>query len=159
MMKNHDFIINSLEQTEQLAQKIVNVIVPDFVVTLNAPLGAGKTTLVRDILYALGVKGTVKSPTYTLVEEYKVGDFDIYHFDLYRFVDKEEWFYIGFDEYFTSQSIIFIEWANKALGLIPQIDWEINISIQSESRVITIISKSIMGAECLRKLTLIEERF
>lgn len=127
----HSFILKDLLATENLAKLIARVIVPEFVVTLNGELGAGKTTLVRSALLALGVTGSVKSPTFTIVEPYQVNNLNIYHFDLYRFNDPEEWFYSGFDEYFGNNSICFIEWAEKAVGLIPVIDWQIKLKVLS----------------------------
>lgn len=139
--------------TQQLAVGIASAIVPNFVLSLNGTLGAGKTTLVREILYALGVTGSVKSPTFTLVEPYSLPICDIYHFDLYRFSDPEEWFDLGFDEYFNGKFIAFIEWAEKATGLIPQIDWQIDIEFdEANERILTISSLTVLGEECLTRL-------
>lgn len=139
--------------TQQLAVDIASTIVPNFVLSLNGTLGAGKTTLVREVLYALGVTGSVKSPTFTLVEPYSLPICDIYHFDLYRFSDPEEWFDLGFDEYFNGKFIAFIEWAEKATGLIPQIDWQIDIEFdETNERILTISSLTVLGEECLTRL-------
>lgn len=147
------FEISSLVATQELAKKLAQVIVPDLVLTLNGNLGAGKTTLTREILFAMGVTGRVKSPTFTLVEPYEVNNVEIHHFDLYRFDNPEEWLDAGFDEYFNSNSICFIEWAEKAEGLIPQIDLVVDIEIISpESRKITITSLSNKGNACLNQL-------
>lgn len=147
------FEISSLLVTQDLAKKLAPVIVPDLVLTLNGNLGAGKTTLTREILFAMGVTGRVKSPTFTLVEPYEVNNVEVYHFDLYRFDNPEEWLDAGFDEYFNSNSICFIEWAEKAENLIPQIDLVIDIEIISpESRKITITSQNNKGDACLNQL-------
>lgn len=143
----------TIEDTAKLASVIAQVVYPDFVVSLNGDLGAGKTTLTRDILRSMGVKGSVKSPTFTLVEPYALKGFTVYHFDLYRFNDPEEWFDAGFDEYFQNNYICFIEWAVKADKLIPKLDWLIDIDMQADfTRVINIESKTLMGDECLKKL-------
>ena len=144
--------LNNLEQTIEFAKYIAESIVPNFVVALKGDLGAGKTTLVRNILYSMGIVGSVKSPTYTLVEPYKSGDTDIYHFDLYRLVTPLEWEDAGFNDYFTSSSICFIEWAEKANCYIKTIDWQIIIDIHNTGRRITINSFSNKGNACLQKL-------
>ena len=149
----HSFAITSLSDTSRLAHKIAKLIFPGMVITLTGNLGSGKTTLTREILLSLGVSGTVKSPTFTLVEPYILKDFQVYHFDLYRFNDPEEWFYAGFDDYFTSQSVSFIEWAEKAQGLIPDIDWDISLTVVGDSERIVIINATTeAGIECLKQL-------
>lgn len=149
----HSFAIKSLSDTSRLAQKIAKLIFPGMVITLTGNLGSGKTTLTREILLSLGVSGTVKSPTFTLVEPYILKNFQVYHFDLYRFNDPEEWFYAGFDDYFTSQSVSFIEWAEKAQGLIPAMDWDISLTVVSDSeRMVIINATTEAGIECLKQL-------
>jgi tRNA threonylcarbamoyladenosine biosynthesis protein TsaE len=157
-MLTKKFIINNLNETNVFACKIAKAIVPDFVITLNGDLGAGKTTLTRNILQQLGVSGGIKSPTFTIVEPYTISYMNkyvsVYHFDLYRFNDPDEWFDAGFDEYFSTNSICFIEWAQKAIQLIGRVDWEVNINLGQdlEDRTIEIKSRSKMGAMCLQKL-------
>ena len=148
----YKFILNDLETTQRLAKGIAQVIVPNFVVSLSGNLGAGKTTLTREVLRNLGITGSIKSPTFTLVEPYQLPDYTLYHFDLYRFSDPEEWFDAGFDEYFSAPQVSFIEWAEKAQGLIPQIDWQITISFKHNLRELIIDSLTITGDTCLTKL-------
>ena len=145
--------LHNLSETELLAKHMAQSITSDFVVILNGNLGAGKTTLVRSILRELGITGTIKSPTFTLVEPYHIQKLQIYHFDLYRFIDQHEWYGAGFDEYFTQDSVCFIEWAEKATGLIPQIDWQVSIVLNGEIRIIEITAMTTKGDECLNKLT------
>lgn len=142
----------TLDSTRALAKKIKQVIIPDFVVALNGDLGSGKTTLVRGVLMELGVQGTIKSPTYNLVEHYKISDLDIYHFDLYRLSSIDEWFDLGFDEYFMHNSICFIEWASKAIELLPVIDLVIDLNVINEIHCCKIVSSSVKGKKCLQTL-------
>jgi tRNA threonylcarbamoyladenosine biosynthesis protein TsaE len=103
-------------------------------VYLHGNLGAGKTTFVRGVLQGLGHTGKVKSPTYTLVEPYSVSGFDVYHFDLYRFNDVDEWEAAGFREYFNEKSICLVEWPEKAGNLLPLASFDIKISIIENGR-------------------------
>jgi len=103
-------------------------------VYLHGNLGAGKTTFVRGVLQGLGHVGKVKSPTYTLVEPYSVSGFNVYHFDLYRFNDADEWDAAGFSEYFNDKSICLVEWPEKAGNLLPTASFDIKISIIENGR-------------------------
>ena len=121
---------------------------------LNGPLGAGKTTLSRGIIQGLGHKGKVKSPTYTLVEEYRLQDKNIYHFDLYRLNDPEELEFMGIRDYFTENSICLIEWAEKGLGLLAEPDLLVNIDYANNARNVQLIAKSKVGNNIIKHLHL-----
>lgn len=121
---------------------------------LNGPLGAGKTTLSRGIIQGLGHKGKVKSPTYTLVEEYRLQDKNIYHFDLYRLNDPEELEFMGIRDYFTENSICLIEWAEKGLGLLAEPDLLVNIDYANNARNVQLIAKSKLGNNIIKHLHL-----
>ncbi len=144
--------LRSLTDTHKLAGLIAGIIVPNFVIALSGDLGAGKTTLVREILHTLGIGGSIKSPTFTYVEPYKLNDVDVYHFDLYRLSDPEEWFDLGFDEYFINSHVCFIEWAEKAKGLIPTIDWSIEMQVSDGIHSCQIMAHTDKGQECLKSL-------
>lgn len=105
------------------------------VVYLMGDLGAGKTTFVRGLLEALGHQGTVKSPTYTIVESYSFNHCSIHHFDLYRFTTPEEWEDAGLDELINHESICLIEWPLQAEGYVPQADWIIQLEHRDNGRV------------------------
>ena len=122
-------------------------------VHLHGDLGAGKTTLVRGALSCLGFVGKVKSPTYTLVEPYQVQVnktiINVYHFDLYRFMDEEEWDAAGFRDYFNPHSVCLIEWPDKAGSLIPQADIDVFLELNGEGRSARLIGNTLAGKVCL----------
>jgi tRNA threonylcarbamoyladenosine biosynthesis protein TsaE len=122
------------------------------IIYLSGELGAGKTTLVRLMLNTLGVKEKVKSPTYTLVESYCIGERQYYHFDCYRLHTPEELLTIGLDDYLRSDAICFIEWAEHAEGVLPAPDLTIQLAILDAGREVKIAAMSEAGAKMLRVL-------
>ena len=119
----------------RLAAELSEHCPPGSVIYLQGDLGAGKTTFVRGFLQALGYRGTVKSPTYTLVEPYQIGDQQLYHFDLYRLAEPDELEYAGGRDYFDSESISLIEWPEKAEGYLPAADLLCQLCYQTEAGV------------------------
>jgi tRNA threonylcarbamoyladenosine biosynthesis protein TsaE len=137
-------------------ERFATILEPGLNVYMHGDLGAGKTTFVRGVLHGLGYVGKVKSPTYTLVEiyeleSYMVSRFQLYHFDLYRFVDEEEWEAAGFRDYFNAQSICMIEWPEKAAHVLPAPDIHINLWLFNAGRKIQFLAGSALGKECLEK--------
>ena len=113
------------------------------IVELRGDLGAGKTTLARYLLQALGVTGRIKSPTYAIVETYEAAfpeiSFPISHFDFYRFNDPAEWEEAGFRDIFAASGLKIVEWADKAQPLLPPADVVISIEmLADESRRVTV---------------------
>ncbi|VVP06186.1 tRNA threonylcarbamoyladenosine biosynthesis protein TsaE [Pseudomonas fluorescens] len=108
-------------------------------------LGMGKTTLSRGIIRGLGHVGAVKSPTFTLVEPYEIGDIRAFHFDLYRLVDPEELEFLGIRDYFDDDALCLIEWPDKGAGFLPKPDLTITISPQDSGRSLKILSQGSRG--------------
>ena len=125
---------------------------PGLVVGLRGELGAGKTTVVRGALRALGYQGRVKSPSYTLVELYEVSRLDLHHFDFYRFQDPREWIDAGFRETFNGRNVCLVEWPEKAAGLLPPADVEIVLESSGSGRSATLRAGSPQGERCLTQL-------
>ena len=130
--------LSSLEDTKKLGQELAKEILKrkgeaSFVVFLDGDLGTGKTTLVKEIIFALGVKEKVKSPTFTIIEPYELNNENIYHVDLYRIIDPTELEIIGLREYLNeSKAIIFIEWPEKSYGYLKKFDLKISLKHSSE---------------------------
>lgn len=138
--------------TAAFAARLAKVIKPGMVIYLRGDLGAGKTTLVRALLDALGYQGRVKSPTYTLLEQYEVAGLSLRHFDLYRFRDEAEWESAGFDDEFDGLNICLLEWPEQAAGLVPQADVEILFEFLPEGRNISLHANTDTGKKCLNSL-------
>jgi len=123
-------------------------------ITLHGDLGAGKTTLVRHLLHALGVTGRIKSPTYAVVEPYQVGNLAIWHFDFYRFSDPREWEDAGLRDIFASPGLKLAEWPQNAQKCLPDADLEIEIQVDDdENRRVTLRAGSPLGSALLSALT------
>lgn len=134
-MKNK-IVVRSLDEMLKLGIGLSKIITPGDIIYLEGNLGAGKTTLVKSILQALGYNGSVKSPTYTLVEEYRVHKHIIYHYDLYRLSDPEELEWLGVRDNFNGTSISFIEWPVKGIGYLPKPTKVISIEYDDLNRII-----------------------
>ncbi|UOD49937.1 tRNA (adenosine(37)-N6)-threonylcarbamoyltransferase complex ATPase subunit type 1 TsaE [Orrella daihaiensis] len=122
-------------------------------VYLSGDLGAGKTALVRALLRAAGVTGRIKSPSYALLESYKVSSLYFYHIDFYRFNDPSEWQDAGFRELFRPDAVVLIEWPEKADGQLPTPDLMISLSYKGEGRVARIEAQTKRGAAWLTTLS------
>lgn len=150
---------NTLELADETAmvafgQAISALVKNPMVITLQGQLGAGKTTLSRGMLQGLGHCGSVKSPTYTLVEPYRLPAGQVFHFDLYRIVDAEELEYMGFSEYLAEALLCLIEWPERGQGFLPQADVAIHISQSGKGRCVTLTAYSKVGEQLIDQLDL-----
>jgi tRNA threonylcarbamoyladenosine biosynthesis protein TsaE len=126
------------------------------VITLSGDLGAGKTTLVRGALRALGWPGSVKSPTYTLVEHYPFSSLYFYHFDFYRFTDPSEWETAGLADCFHPDSVCLIEWPERVADMLPPPDLALTLahpaSAAAAGRELAAAASTAAGERCVAAL-------
>ena len=122
-------------------------------IALQGDLGAGKTTLVRHLLRALGVQGRIKSPTYAVVEPHEGAEgLQAWHFDFYRFSDPREWEDAGFRDLFAAPGLKLAEWPEHAAGVLPAPDLDIHLQLgPEEARHATLHARSAVGAALLAK--------
>ncbi|WP_121242409.1 tRNA (adenosine(37)-N6)-threonylcarbamoyltransferase complex ATPase subunit type 1 TsaE [Sulfurisoma sediminicola] len=139
--------------TLALGAALAQTMLPGLVIWLEGDLGAGKTTLVRGLLRALGDAGPVKSPTYTLVEVHPVSGLNLYHFDFYRFSQPEEYLDAGLDEYFGGQGVCVVEWPDRAAPYLPAADVVVMLEHAGAGRVVRVSARSERGAQCLAELS------
>ncbi|HAE90714.1 MAG TPA: tRNA (adenosine(37)-N6)-threonylcarbamoyltransferase complex ATPase subunit type 1 TsaE [Idiomarina sp.] len=138
--------------TQTWAKRLAQLAKAPLVIYLNGPLGAGKTALSRGFIQALGHAGAVKSPTYTLVEPYDLGDIAVYHFDLYRLADPEELEFMGIRDYFSQRSMSLIEWPERGEGWLPKADIVINVAYENEGRQLECIAHTPIGEHIVKQL-------
>jgi len=125
--------------------------IADAFIELHGDLGAGKTTLVRHLLRALGVRERIKSPTYTVMEPHEAGGVQVFHFDFYRFNDPREWEDAGFRDVFAGPGLKIAEWPEKAAALLPLADLAIRIEVHADdARQVTVQAQTARGLELLR---------
>lgn len=140
------------DATLAFGAKLATALAPGLTLYLEGDLGAGKTTLVRGMLRALGHSGRVRSPTYTLAEIYPLPHFDLAHFDLYRMTDPREWLDAGFRDLDDRRTVRVIEWPEKAAGFLPDADVLLRIAIPDEGRHLECRAVSPAGARFLEAL-------
>lgn len=147
-----DCLLDDCAATERLGAQLAVTLTPGCVLYLQGDLGAGKTTLVRGLLRALGHAGTVKSPTYTLVEPYQLQDWRLFHWDLYRLADAEELEFLGLRDQLDGEAALLIEWPERGLGELPAADLIISLGYAGAGRAARLEACSPRGAGMLAQL-------
>lgn len=136
----------SAEATERLGALLAQHLpATAAVVHLQGDLGAGKTTLARALLRALGVEGPVRSPTYTLLERYDTAQGAVAHLDLYRIVDPEELEFLALDELAAEARLWLVEWPQRGHGMLPAVDLVLRLAVDGAGRSATLEAVSDAG--------------
>ena len=126
--------ITSQDELHEVAEAVIRALGRRTVVAFRGGMGAGKTTLIREIVAALGSEDTVTSPTFAIVNQYKApGNRRIYHFDFYRIDDVREAYDFGYEEYFYSGDLCLVEWPEKIEQLLPEQVMTVRITADSET--------------------------
>lgn len=141
--------------TEALGARLAAATTLPLTVALDGTLGAGKSALARAWLGALGVRGRIKSPTYTLIERYPLPDGGLaWHLDLYRIADPEELHHLGLDELGASPALVLVEWPERGAGALPAFDLTVRLAAEGEGRRAGLQAHSAVGATLLARLDL-----
>ena len=111
-----DYITKSPSETEKLGAALAAVLKPGAVIAYRGDLGAGKTAFTRGLARGLGIKESVTSPTYTIVNEYLGGSMPLFHFDMYRLGSEDELFDIGWEDYLERGGVCAVEWSENVWG-------------------------------------------
>ncbi|MEO5627172.1 MAG: tRNA (adenosine(37)-N6)-threonylcarbamoyltransferase complex ATPase subunit type 1 TsaE [Dokdonella sp.] len=136
-------------QLEALAARLAPAARKGGLIHLAGDLGAGKTTFARALLQALGVGERIKSPTYSLIESYRVGELDIHHLDLYRIADAGELEWLGLGDLWGVGTLVLIEWPERGTGHLPPPDLAIELQHARNARALTVLAGSDRGREML----------
>jgi tRNA threonylcarbamoyladenosine biosynthesis protein TsaE len=159
-MSTATFHLRDAAATEAAGARLAGALRGGMVITLSGDLGAGKTTLARGCLRALGWTGPVKSPSYTLVEHYTFSSLYFYHFDFYRFTDPDEWETAGLAEYFRDDAVCAVEWPERVAGLLPLPDLELTLEHPADpsvsGRQLALVAHTESGERCLKAMTSVE---
>ena len=138
------------DATEALGQALARTRPPVAVVHLRGDLGAGKSTLARALLRALGVAGAIRSPTYTLVERYPVEGGEAWHLDLYRIGDAGELEFLGLDE--GAAVLWLVEWPERGGAALPPADLQVDLSVEGNGRAARLVAASPQGQQWLERV-------
>lgn len=147
--------VSNLDEMNEFGRALGRALKSKDIVCLDGDLGAGKTTLTKSIGLGLGVDDYITSPTFALLNEYK-GNYDLYHFDVYRIEHIEELYELGFEDYFYGEGISIIEWASLIRDVLPKDVIEVYIEKTDDinERIINIKSESKRYEEILKEMNL-----
>lgn len=148
----YSLFLSDEQASEQWAAQFAQALRAPLVLSFSGEIGAGKTTIIRAMLRALGIQSAIKSPTFSLVESYSCHDFVVHHFDLYRIHHEDELEYIGFRDFFAEQNICCIEWAEHAGQLLPSVDLHFKLNIKEAGRELALSAFSAAGQQLLAGL-------
>lgn len=134
-----EYLSHSAEETEALGASYAGTLAPGDVVTLDGDLGAGKTAFARGVLRGLGYMGRVTSPTFAIANEYDTAAAPVVHCDMYRILDADALWELGFEDYLDGERILLIEWSTNILRALPARYKTVRIAYGSEpdSRILT----------------------
>jgi len=150
--RQFECVLASEEETVRFAGMFGGLLEGHGLIFLEGQLGAGKTTFCRGVLRGMGYEGAVKSPTFTLVEPYRLNDVQIFHFDLYRLGDPNELEYIGVDDYLDSRHLCLVEWPERGGDFLPESDLTVHLQVEGQARRLTIWANSDHGERVMRQL-------
>jgi tRNA threonylcarbamoyladenosine biosynthesis protein TsaE len=132
------YTVHSIEETWRVAAEVAEKLAPGMVLALTGDLGAGKTTFMQGLAFALGVKRPITSPTFTLCQEYETPRFKLVHMDLYRLNGPDDLLTIGFPEHLESGAVVAVEWPERGGDLIPPNALHITLKLSAEAETRTI---------------------
>lgn len=153
-----DFLAVGAGQTRELGARLARAIRSagedaPFLITLSGDLGAGKTTLVGGVLAELGHAGPARSPTYTLVEPYRLDGRDFYHCDLYRLRHPDELEDIGLRDFRSPRSVLLVEWPERAEGRLGEVDVSVTLSYaEGDARQVQLQAETQAGRRVMARL-------
>lgn len=130
--------VHSIEETWRVAAEVARQLTPGRVLALTGDLGAGKTTFMQGVAFALGVKRPITSPTFTLCQEYDTPRFKLVHMDLYRLNGPDDLLTIGFPEHLESGAVVAVEWPERGGDLIPPDALHITLTLSDDADTRTI---------------------
>lgn len=148
------YFLRDENETQQLAAQLAAHCPQNkrLIIFLQGELGVGKTAFTRFFLRALGYNGSVKSPTYNLIENYTLSKHAIFHLDLYRLQTAREILELGLYDEFDQISIWLIEWAERAQAFLPQADILLQLAFSGSERKATLRSQTLLGQQVLKKM-------